>query len=121
SQGALIAEFQRLGPMLRGMAPDENWWTGVRREMGSLVSIRRNDTPSPRPAARYDRALARLEAGEIDAALAEAMRLPGASRPEAQGWIGRARRLIAAKRALDEIESAALVGPARPAPIPLGA
>lgn len=118
TQAELITELDRLGPLLRGKAPDESWWSGVRREMGSLVSIRRNDTPSPRPAARFDRAMARLEAGEIDAALAETMRLPGAARPEAQGWIARTRRLIAAKRALDEIESAALVGPSRP---PIGA
>lgn len=118
TQADLAAEYDRIGPMLRGKGPDEGWWSGVRREMGALVSIRRNDTPSPRPQARFDRARARLEAGEIDAALAETMRLPGAARPEAQGWISRARRLIAAKRALDEIESAALVGPARP---PFGA
>ena len=111
----LIADFDRLGPLLRGKAPDEGWWTGARRELGSLISIRRNDVPNPRPAARIDRAHAHLVAGEVDAALAEVMRLPGAARPEAQGWIGNARRLIAAKRALDEIESAALVGPVRPA------
>ena len=114
TQAELIADFDKLGPLLRGTGPDEGWWIGVRRELGSLVSIRRNDSPSPRPAARYDRARARLDNGEVDSALAETMRLPGAARPEAQGWIGRARRLIAAKRALDELESAALVGPARP-------
>ena len=114
TQAELVAEYDRLGPVLRGTGPEEDWWTGIKRELGSLVSIRRNDSPSPRPAARYDRARANLENGQIDAALAETMRLPGAARPEAQGWISRARRLIAAKRALDEIESAALVGPARP-------
>jgi len=114
TQAELIADFDKLGPLLRGTGPEESWWTGARRELGSLVSIRRNDSPSPRPAARYDHARANLGGGEVDAALAETMRLPGAARPEAQGWIGRARRLIAAKRALDELESAALVGPARP-------
>jgi hypothetical protein len=114
TQAELVADFTRMSELLRGRGPGEDWWTGARRELGSLVSIRRNDSPSPRPAARYDRALARLDNGEIDAALAEMMRLPGAMRPEAQGWIARARRLIAAKRALDEIESAALVGPVRP-------
>lgn len=112
-QSDLIAEFRRLGPVLRGKSPDESWWNGIRREFGTLIAIRRNDTPNPRPTARYDRALARLEAGEIDAALAEAMRLPGAARPEARGWVIRARRLIATKRALDEIESAALIPPPR--------
>jgi hypothetical protein len=114
TQAELIADFNRMRDILRGSGPDEDWWTATRRELGSLVSIRRNDSPSPRPAARYDRALAQLGNGEIDAALAETMRLPGATRPEAQGWIVRARRLIAARRALDEIESAALVGPVRP-------
>jgi hypothetical protein len=114
TQGMVLAEFDRLGPMLRGAGPDDDWWTSTRRELGSLVSIRRTDSPSPRPAARFDRARARLANGEVDAALAETMRLPGAARPEAQGWVARARRLIAAKRALDEIESAALVGPVRP-------
>jgi hypothetical protein len=114
TQAELVADYNRMSDVLRGSGPDEDWWTGARRELGSLISIRRNDSPSPRPAARYDRALARLDNGEIDAALAETMRLPGATRPEAQGWIVRARRLIAVKRALDEIESAALVGPVRP-------
>jgi hypothetical protein len=114
TEGELVTGYDQLGAVLRGTGPEENWWTGVRRELGTLVSIRRNDSPSPRPAARFERARANLGSGQIDAALAETMRLPGAARPEARGWIARARRLIAAKRALDEIESAALVGPARP-------
>jgi hypothetical protein len=114
TQAELVGDYDRVGPTLRGTGPDEDWMTGVRRELGSLISIRRNDIPNPHPTARFDRARARLEGGEIDAALAETMRLPGAVRPEAQGWIARARRLIAVKRALDEVESAALVGPARP-------
>ena len=40
-------------------------------------------------------------------ALVETMRLPGAA--SAGDWIGKARRYIAAHRALDEIESAALL------------
>lgn len=114
TQAELIAEHDRLGPLLRGTGPDEGWWAGARRELGTLVTIRRHDSPNPRPAARFDRARAHLAGGEIDEALAETMRLPGAARPEAQGWIARARRLIAARRALDAIESAALVGPAHP-------
>jgi hypothetical protein len=59
--------------------------------------------------------LARLEAGEVDAALAETMRLPGAG--HASEWVARARRYIAAHRALDEIESAALLGNPAPATV----
>ncbi|QDP19524.1 hypothetical protein [Sphingomonas xanthus] len=104
----LVEQYETLGPQLRGGGPEEGWWDAFRRELGGVVSFRRGDTPSPRPQARYDRALARLKAGEVDAALAETMRLPGAI--NASDWIGRARRYISAHRALDEIESAALMG-----------
>ena len=105
---SLIAEYGALGPSLRGGGPDEGWWDAFRRELGTIVSVHKADAPSPQPQARYDRALARLESGEVDAALAETMRLPGAA--NAGPWIVRARRYIAAHRALDEIKSGALLG-----------
>lgn len=105
---SLVADYRALEPALRGGGPEEGWWRSFQREIGSIISIRRADAPSPRPQARYDRALARLEAGEVDTALAETMRLPGAA--NAGPWIVRARRYIAAHRALDQIESAALLG-----------
>lgn len=104
----LTQEFEQLGPSLRGGGPEESWWDGFKRELGSVISVHRADTPSPQPQARYDRALARLKAGQVDAALAETMRLPGAS--NANQWIANARRYIASHRALDELESAALLG-----------
>ena len=105
---SLVTEYEALAPALRGGGPDEGWWDSFRREIGTIVSVHRADTPSPQPQARYDRALAKLEAGEVDTALAETMRLPGAA--NAGPWIVRARRYIAAHRALDEIESGALLG-----------
>jgi hypothetical protein len=111
---SLVADYRALGPALRGGGPEESWWGGFSRELGSIVSFHRADTPSPQPQARYDRALAWLEAGEVDAALAETMRLPGAA--NASDWVARARRYIAAHRALDEIESSALLGNPAPAP-----
>jgi hypothetical protein len=105
---SLIAAYEGLAPALRGGAPDDGWWDAFRREMGTIISVHRADTPSPQPQARYDRALAKLEGGEVDAALAETMRLPGAA--NAGAWIVRARRYVAAHRALDEIESGALLG-----------
>ena len=104
----LIAEYEQLAPALRSGGPDSNWWDDFRRELGTIMSIHRADTPSPQPQARYERALARLESGEVDRALNETMRLPGAA--NASSWIVRARRYIAAHRALDEIESGALLG-----------
>ena len=104
----LVVEYQSLGPELRRGGPQESWWSGVRRELGSLVEIHRADRPATNPEARYARAAQRLASGEVDQALAETMRLPGAI--GAGAWVGKARRYIAAHRALDEIESAALLG-----------
>jgi hypothetical protein len=103
----LRAEFAALEPQLKAVSPDAGWWQSVRQEFGGLISIRRADQPSQRPSPTYDRAAARLAAGQVDQALAEAMRLPGiAGAPQ---WVSNARHYVAAHRALDEIESAALL------------
>lgn len=104
----LISGYQDLEPELIGPAPDEGLWTGLKRGLSSLVTIHRSDRPSSEPQARYDRALSHLMAGEVDAAVAETMRLPGAAR--AGNWIDHARHYVSVHRALDEIESAALIG-----------
>jgi len=103
----LVDDYDKLGPELRGGGPDDSWWLNVQRELGSLIDIRHADVPSLKPDARYRRAMSRLEAGNVDAGLAETMRLPGAQR--AGPWVAKARRYIAAHRALDEIESSALL------------
>jgi hypothetical protein len=103
----LVAEYETLGPVLRGSGPQDSWWTNFRRGLGSVVAVHHADRPSSNPEARYRRALERLSGGDVDQALAETMRLPGAS--GAGDWITKARRYITAHRALDEIESAALL------------
>lgn len=103
----LTAQFEALRPTLQGRAPQESAWTSVQRELGSLISIRHADRPSLQPSATYDRARARLASGQVDLALAEAMRLPGIGR--AQGWVADARTYVAVHRALDEIETVALL------------
>jgi hypothetical protein len=108
----LIARYQDLRPELLGPPPNENAWAGIRRGFSSLISVHRSDRPSSQPQARYERALAHLMSGEVDFALAETMRLPGA--PRAREWIADARRYVAVHRALDEIESAALIGSPTP-------
>jgi hypothetical protein len=103
----LIADFAALEPQLKAAPPEAGVWQNLRQEIGSLVSIRRADQPSPRPSPTYDRAAARLAAGQVDQALAEAMRLPGIG--AAPRWIADARAYVAAQRALDELETAALL------------
>jgi hypothetical protein len=109
----LVVEYQALAPDLRSSGTQEGWWANTKRELGSLIQVHRSSRPSATPDARYNRALQMLSAGDADQALAETMRLPGASR--ADDWIGKARRYVAVHRALDEIESAALMtGSANP-------
>lgn len=103
-----------LGPNLTASAPRDSWWTAMRRELGNLITIRRAGSTSTVPSERLDRARDRLEAGQVDVALAEVLRLPGQER--AAGWIANARRYVAARRALDAIETAALLDPARGVP-----
>ncbi|HEY6048446.1 MAG TPA: hypothetical protein VIV07_05295 [Sphingomicrobium sp.] len=103
----LIAEYDAIGPDLRRGGPQDSWWTDFKRELGSLVEVHRADRPAINPEARYNRAAQRLSSGDVDQALAETMRLPGAAR--ANDWTDKARRYIAVHRALDEIESAALL------------
>ena len=108
----LVSDYEELGPVLRAGGPNDSFWTSFRRELGELVEIRRANRPSVKPDARYQRAVDRLRMGHVDAALAETMRLPGAA--GAGPWIGKARRYVAVQRALDEIESAALLAGSAP-------
>ncbi len=112
----LISEFDVLGPELRRGGSQDSWWTNFRRELGTLIEVHRAERPAVNPDARYQRAERRLQSGDVDQALAETMRLPGASR--AADWTDKARRYVATHRALDEIESAALLGSPTPAPNP---
>jgi hypothetical protein len=103
----LITEYDSLGPDLRRGGPQDSWWTNLKRELGGLVEVHSAERPATNPEAQYQRARQRLVSGDVDQAMAETMRLPGAAR--AGDWVTKARRYILAHRALDEIESAALM------------
>ncbi len=100
------------GPEMAGAPPNQGWWRAFRNELGALVTVRRQGTPSTVPAERLRRAEERLEAGQVDVALAEVLRLPG--RENGREWIQAARRYVLARRALDTIETAALLDPIHP-------
>lgn len=101
--------LQEIGPQLIGAGPEQSWWDAFMNELGSLITVRRENTPSPEPAERLRRATRRLEAGQAEVALAEVLRMPG--REHGRDWIIKARRYVGARRALDAIETAALVEP----------
>ena len=112
----LQSELQDLTPKLTGGGPDQGWWEAFRTELAGLISIRKEGTPSPLPSEHLRRAQSSLQAGQVDVALVEVSRLPG--RANAADWIEKARRYVGARRALDTIETSALMEPPPAAPVP---
>ncbi|RHW18690.1 hypothetical protein D1610_00525 [Sphingomonas gilva] len=110
---ALRIGLDELAPELTTPANETSWWDAVRRELSSLIVLRKTGTPSPRSTDRLARARRMMEGGNVDAALAEVARLPG--RDKAAAWMTAARRYIQARRALDVLETAAIVEPQRAA------
>ena len=95
-----------IAPDLVGGGANESWWASTRRTLGSLIVVRKQGTESPAADDRVERAQLRLQAGQVESALAEIARLP--AREKATDWMTKARRYIEAHRALDIIEAAAL-------------
>ena len=107
----LRTENDALAPQLigRGGEGDGSLWTGLRRELGELFVVRPAGTQSTRASERLDRARRYLAAGQVDMAIAEVEAMPGAE--AASGWLMDARRYHEARRALDLIETAAILEP----------
>ena len=115
----LQRELEEVGPRLAASGPNQSWWQGVKRELGSLITIRREGTQSTIPSERLRRARTHMNAGEVNFALVEILRMPG--REQARDWIAKARIYVAARSALDAIETAALLDPVNPPLPPAGA
>jgi hypothetical protein len=105
----LVARLQGLAPEL-AQAPSGDGvlgWLGS--ELSDLFVIRRESTPSPAPQRRLDRARLFLESGRIEPAIAEVSNMPNAS--QAAEWIADAERFSTARRALDLLETTAILDP----------
>lgn len=89
--------------------PQTSWWEAFEHEARELLTIRRASTPSPRPQLAMDRALRYIDGGRVSAALTEVEQMPG--RAAADRWMQYARRYLEARRALDLIETAAILEP----------
>ena len=106
----LRAELDAIAPELVGRSGDKgSLWTGLRRELGELFVVRPAGTQSPRATERLERARRYLAGGMVDQAIAEVEAMPGAA--EAGDWLIDARRYHEARRALDLIETAAILEP----------
>ncbi len=104
----LRASLDGVAPLLTSAAASEGWLASFRREMGGLIVIRHAGTPTTMPNDRLARARRALDAGQVEAALAEVTQMPGAT--SADAWVTAARRYVAARQALDLLESVALQG-----------
>lgn len=107
----LLARLEVLGPALAQAPPEENMLAKVRRELSELFVIRTEDTPSPRAQDRLRRARLFLESGRINSAIGVVRNMPNAG--EAERWIADASRFAAAERALELLETAAILEPRR--------
>lgn len=108
----LQKEFQEVVPHISAGGPDQGWWQAFRTELSSLITIRREGTTSTQPGERVKRAAQGLQAGQVDVALLEVLRLPGHER--AEKWVAKARRYLAVHEALNRLETAALLEPRAP-------
>lgn len=107
----LRLSFDAVAPELQAGAR-QGFLPALRRELSTLVVLRRAGSPSPLPAERIARARRLLDSGQVEAAVVETQALPGA--PRAGNWTAAARRYVAARQALDALEQAAIT---RPAPV----
>ncbi|MBD3733027.1 MAG: hypothetical protein IE934_09955 [Sphingopyxis sp.] len=106
----LRAELDAIAPELVGRSGDKgSLWTGLRRELGELFVVRPAGTQSPRATERLERARRYLAGGMVDQAITEVEAMPGAA--DAGDWLIDARRYHEARRALDLIETAAILEP----------
>jgi hypothetical protein len=105
----LAGELEAIAPALSGTDPDEGTWARIRRELSGLFVLRRGSGSTTLPASRLSRARLMLASGQVGEAVAEVERLPGAA--SAQAWIEAARRYQDIHRALDVIETAAMLEP----------
>lgn len=108
----LASGLDDLGPKLTTGSSGAGFWTDFQRELSELFVIRRQGTPSPAPQRRLVRAKRYVETGNVEAAIAEIEKLPGIEQDEdSMKWMERARRYFEARRALDVIETAAILEP----------
>ncbi|WOF45692.1 hypothetical protein KNJ79_22055 (plasmid) [Sphingopyxis indica] len=107
----LRSELDTLAPDLVGRSEngDGSLWTAFRREMSELFVVRPAGTLSPRASERLERARRYLAGGQVDKAIDEVQAMPGAE--VANDWLMDARRYHEARRALDLIETAAILEP----------
>lgn len=112
----LRGQLEAMVPQLMGSvgADSDSFWTAIRREVTELVVLRPADTLPTSSKERLERTRRYLSAAQVDKAIAEVQAMPGAK--VAGQWLIDARRFHEARRALDLVETAAILEPRESAP-----
>ena len=100
--------LDQIGSQLALGPAGDGWGGSFVRMLGSLVVIHPRNAPSPVPGERLARIRRFLAQGQVEAAVEEVKRLPGAAQSKA--WLDGAQRYVATRQALDTLEAAALQG-----------
>ncbi len=109
----LAAGLDELAPTLTAGTKSQGFMADLQREFSELFVIRKEGTPSTAPQQRLVRSERYVEVGNVDAAITEMDKLPAviSGDEEATAWMEMARRYNEARRALDVIETAAILEP----------
>jgi hypothetical protein len=105
----LLVQIDGMGGELLEVPESEGLLTRLSHEFSQLFSVRTDDTPSPVAERRLERARANLQNSQIERAIAEVRAMPNA--PLAAEWLVDAERFAAAQRALEVLETAAVLEP----------
>lgn len=109
----LNAGLDDLAPTLTAGTKSQGFWADIQRELSELFVIRKEGTPSTAPQQRLVRSERYVEVGNVEAAITEMDKLPAvmSGDEDATSWMEKARRYNEARRALDVIETAAILEP----------
>ena len=107
----LHARLEALSPELSETENNRSLWERARGELASMFTVHRDSSTLLTPSARIERAGVMLTARRIGNAIGEVERLPGAE--AADRWIADARRYDEVQRALDLLETTAMLEPSR--------
>jgi hypothetical protein len=107
----LSARLEALSPELTVTENTQSLWERASSEFSALFVVRRDSSALVSPKARIDRARVMLTARRIGNAIKEVERLPGAE--AADKWIADAHRYEDVQRALDLLETTAMLEPRR--------
>lgn len=103
----LLVQLDGIGGDLVEAPEEAGFFSRVGQELSQLFAVRTDDTPSPVAERRLERARVHLENSRPERAIAEVRAMPNAAM--AEEWLDAAERYAAAQRALEALESAAVL------------